>query len=142
MEYNTLDSSLIDQDRPFTEADLASGLRRFANSLIDVFVIYILYFVLFLIFFRSNIDYTTMKYSFYPVWIIYYTFMEFAIGKTIGKMVTGTKVVTLNGEKPGFGTAFARTLCRFIPFEGFSFLGSPCKGWHDTIAKSRVIMDR
>lgn len=42
-----------------------------------------------------------------------------------------------NGEKPSFSVIFKRTLCRLIPFDGFSFLGS--RGWHDSISDTYVV---
>ena len=73
--------------------------------------------------------------------IIYFAVMEFSFGKTLGKMITKTKVVMADGSKPTFGTIFIRTLCRHIPFEPFSFLGGPV-GWHDSISKTRVVSDK
>lgn len=74
--------------------------------------------------------------------VLYYTFLEGLTGRSIGKLVTGTKVVDANGNPPGFGRAFLRSLCRFIPFEPFSFLGSDARGWHDSITKTWVIKAR
>ena len=45
-----------------------------------------------------------------------------------------------NGTKPRFGQVIGRTLCRFVPFEAFSFFGE--RGWHDKIPKTRVVMAR
>ena len=145
MESKTLDSNLIAEEERYTEKDIANGGRRFANSLIDTIVIYALYFILILITASGGtfgVESVGMQFSIYLLMIGYYTVMEFTIGKTVGKMLTGTKVITIEGEKPDFKTAFVRSLCRFIPFDAFSFLGTPCAGWHDTIAKSRVIYDR
>jgi len=71
--------------------------------------------------------------------IFYYTSLEYTSGKTIAKYITGTKVVNLDGSKPTFGTILIRSLCRFIPFEPFSFLFSGNSGWHDQISKTKVI---
>jgi len=144
MENNTLDSSFIKEEKGYTDADLANGFRRFANSLIDTVIIYILFVIFIFLLFNSNPSsmYSDgLNYSIYLIWLAYYTIMEMTTGKTIGKFITGTRVITVDGEKPGLKTAFIRSLCRFIPFDHFSFLGSPCKGWHDTIAKSRVIYE-
>ena len=145
MENKTLDSSLIGRDTSYTDADLANGLRRFANYLIDTLMVYILFFVFITVLYRAgsvNENLIGINYTIYLVMLGYYTIMEFATGKTVGKMITGTRVITVEGSKPDLKTAFIRSLCRFIPFEAFSFLGSPCKGWHDTIAGSRVVFDR
>ena len=71
--------------------------------------------------------------------MFYYTFFETLTGRTPAKFITGTKVVTYEGEKPEFETILKRSLCRFIPFEAFSFLGEHSKGLHDSISGTRVI---
>ncbi len=74
---------------------------------------------------------------------IYYVFSEYLFkGKTIGKMITGTRAVTLDNERMDLQTTFIRTICRFIPFEAFSFLGERSVGWHDSISKTKVIVDK
>lgn len=75
----------------------------------------------------------------YGLIFAYYVVMEVFFGRTIGKFVTGTKVVDLSDEKPSFGKVCVRSLCRFIPFEAFSFLGQSASGWHDSISKTRVV---
>lgn len=71
--------------------------------------------------------------------MIYYCILESVTGRTIGKFITKTKVVDQNGERPNLGTIFLRSLCRFIPFDVFSFLGSSDSGWHDRISKTIVV---
>lgn len=73
--------------------------------------------------------------------MIYFTTLETLTGRTIAKFITKTRVVRENGEKPGFGTIFIRSLCRFIPFEPLSFLFSDSSGWHDRFSKTIVIED-
>jgi uncharacterized RDD family membrane protein YckC len=48
-------------------------------------------------------------------------------------------VVKKDGSKPDIKTLVIRTLCRFIPFEPFSFLGATPRGWHDTYSDTYVI---
>lgn len=71
--------------------------------------------------------------------MIYYSATELLTGRTIAKYITNTRVVTEDGTKPASGTILLRSLCRFIPFEPFSFLGSDNSGWHDKLSKTRVI---
>jgi uncharacterized RDD family membrane protein YckC len=70
--------------------------------------------------------------------IIYYTFLEgITKGRTLGKLVTKTKVVRENGDAIGFKEAAIRSLCRLIPLDGISILfGAP---WHDQLSKTKVI---
>jgi uncharacterized RDD family membrane protein YckC len=61
-------------------------------------------------------------------------------GKTIGKMITGTKAVNLDGTPISVKTAFMRGLSRSVPFEPFSgFGGNP---WHDTWTDTMVIDEK
>lgn len=76
------------------------------------------------------------------IMLIYYVPLEAMFGRTLGKLVTGTKVVDENGNPPTWGKAFGRTLCRFIPFEAFSFFKSDARGWHDSIPKTYVVKTR
>ena len=53
-------------------------------------------------------------------------------GRTLGKFITGTKVVSADGETPTASQIVGRTFCRMIPFEAFSFARETCPvGWHD-----------
>ena len=75
----------------------------------------------------------------YLLAIIYYFVLEATTGRTLGKLITKTKVVMRNGDEPSHGTIFKRTLCRLIPFEPFSFFGGDEMGWHDSISNTRVV---
>ncbi len=70
--------------------------------------------------------------------VIYYFLWEnYANGKTPGKYVTGTKVISIDGKAPTTRQILSRSLYRAIPFEAFSFFGSD--GWHDSLSDTRVI---
>ncbi|PWU03169.1 MAG: RDD family protein [Bacteroidetes bacterium] len=69
---------------------------------------------------------------------VYYFLCEWATGRTIGKIITGTKVVDASGEKPGLGTIVVRTLCRCVPFEPLSFFAG-VRGWHDRWSDTYVV---
>ena len=72
--------------------------------------------------------------------LIYYWPQEALTGRTLGKLVSGTRVVDLNGEPIGWGRALKRSLVRLVPFEAFSFLTeNRPRGWHDAWTGTRVI---
>ena len=72
--------------------------------------------------------------------LIYYTICEYFFkGKTLGKMLTRTRTVTINGKTPTLKTIILRSLYRFIPFEFLSFFSSKSSGWHDRFSKTMVI---
>lgn len=75
--------------------------------------------------------------------VAYFIVMEAAFHRTLGKLVTGTVVVTSDGRPPSFGQIVGRSFARLIPFEPFSFLGgNPCSGWHDKLSGTIVIKTR
>ncbi|PQA95629.1 hypothetical protein B0A69_04430 [Chryseobacterium shigense] len=67
----------------------------------------------------------------------YFFCMEFYLGKTIAKYITGTEVISIDGNKPTAGQIIARTFSRAVPFDSLSFLGN--NGWHDSWSDTRVI---
>jgi len=73
------------------------------------------------------------------VLLLYYNVFEIFFGTTIGKLMTKTVVVDEYGEKPAANAILIRSLCRLIPFEVFSFFGTPCIGWHDSLSKTYVV---
>lgn len=79
-------------------------------------------------------------FAFIASYILYYTLFEGAKGKTIGKMLTKTKVVQVDGLPLGYRKAFVRTLCRLVPFEFISvFFGGLM--WHDSWTYSMTVQD-
>jgi uncharacterized RDD family membrane protein YckC len=77
--------------------------------------------------------------------LLYYIPMEGLFGFTVGKLITGTRVVTEDGGKPRWGQIIGRTFARFIPFEAFSVLFANDKerrGWHDSLPKTYVVRKR
>ncbi|QEG23517.1 RDD family protein [Mariniblastus fucicola] len=74
---------------------------------------------------------------------LFYAFLESTTGRTLGKLVTGTKVVSEHGGSASIGQILGRTACRFIPFEPLSFFfGGDTNfptGWHDRISGTRVV---
>jgi uncharacterized RDD family membrane protein YckC len=69
----------------------------------------------------------------------YYCGCETLFGRTVGKLVTGTRVVAEDGSPPTFGAIAKRTLIRYVPFEAISFIGGG-PGWHDQWSGTRVVV--
>lgn len=70
----------------------------------------------------------------------YYMFFEGIWGRTPGKFAFGTRVVAESGGPPSTMAIVKRTLCRFIPFEAFTFFGE--RGLHDRLSDTRVVLTR
>ncbi len=60
-------------------------------------------------------------------------------GKSLGKLITGTRAVNYDGTNISFKTAMLRGLCRAVPFDQLSALGSPSNPWHDKWTNTEVI---
>lgn len=135
---------------------LASKGKRFTNYLIDLVgymilsgVIGVLIGILFYdesdFYAEETIDFSNAiaEWLFGALIITtYYTCLEYFFkGKTLGKLITKTRAVTVDNNQLNFIDAFKRSLCRLIPFEAFSFLGDDALGWHDTIPNTKVIED-
>lgn len=128
-----------------------SRLKRFANFLIDLIAIQIIAFffglALTTVIIMMNIDTSFMlsplfSYSLGGVIVLsYYIFFETLFGRTLGKFVTGTRVVKESGEEASFTDIVRRSIFRLIPFEALSFLFSD-SGWHDTLSNTVVVSDR
>jgi uncharacterized RDD family membrane protein YckC len=63
-------------------------------------------------------------------------------GKTLGKFITGTRAVNLDGSRIVSSTAFLRGLSRAVPFCVFSAFGSPCNPWQDRWTDTKVVYDQ
>jgi uncharacterized RDD family membrane protein YckC len=126
---------------------LASQGQRFGTMLLDMVFFYIFAlifgFVLGLIGLGQLIENTPLNDYLLGmiILLIYYVPQEASSGRTLGKRITGTKAINEDGSELSFGRALGRTLCRFIPFEAFSFFGGKGRpiGWHDSIPKTKVI---
>jgi uncharacterized RDD family membrane protein YckC len=135
----------------FQYEDASTGIRL-ANYLIDsiVFVILFLAFIYFTaLVTQSNAIATSMNEL--PVlverllWLmiiaIYYALVEgFSKGRSMGKLITGTKTVRWDNQPFGWGDALGRGFSRVVPFEPLSALwGNP---WHDKWTNTRVVKVR
>ena len=63
-------------------------------------------------------------------------------GKSLGKLITRTRAVNMDGSRITVGTAIARGFSRAVPFCAFSALGSPCNPWQDKWTDTLVIDER
>ena len=67
----------------------------------------------------------------------YFYGLENSIGQTVGKMITKTKVVNIEGGKPTTQQMLVRTFSRIIPLEPVLLIGG--KWLHDSLSKTRVV---
>jgi uncharacterized RDD family membrane protein YckC len=136
--------------KPRLETESAGKWRRFFNWTVDAFAYYFLSMMIgavaVMLGGRSALVWLQGLGFFeqYALGLLilmaYYIPMETAFGFTLGKLVTGTRVVNENGEGPNLVQILLRTFCRFIPFEPFSVLfTADGRGWHDSLSGTYVV---
>lgn len=144
-----VEQPLLFQPSCFAEKYYASE-KRFADYLIDRIISYGFMLIGAVVLALAGVTEITDAGSYliaFVVTFLYYFIMENACGKTVGKMILGLKVVDRDGDQPSSGKIALRTLCRFIPFDSFSFLfgngwtkyGSLGGNWHDQWSQTYVV---
>lgn len=129
------------------DANVVGSGIRFVNFLIDFIIWLILAMIAIFIIglvvqptdesFISLLGYILI----FGTFIAYYAIMEIKFQKTVGKFITKTKVVKMDGTKPETSDIITRTFCRLIPFDRISFLFVR-NGIHDFLSKTKVVKDK
>jgi uncharacterized RDD family membrane protein YckC len=70
---------------------------------------------------------------------LYYFLTETYFSRTFAKYFTKTIVVTKDGSRPSKRAISIRTLSRFIPLEGLTFLSGDLRGLHDLFSDTYVV---
>jgi len=139
----------IDLVEPLETASLG---QRFLNHIIDIVVFYIISILVILMissFVGTDwiikegdvVNKLNQYFILISIYTIYYSVMEYKFGKTIGKFITKTKVVTEHSLPPTYNTCFLRSIVRIIPFEPISILFDQTQAWHDRWTKTYVVKD-
>ncbi|GAB3496658.1 hypothetical protein GCM10027341_15770 [Spirosoma knui] len=125
--------------------------KRLAIMFIDLFFFYIIvlptFFILALINptiidVMANINPLVERLVVTLLLVTYYILFEGLLGKTPGKLITRTKVVTTEGETPTLTQLIGRNLARVIPLDALTFIRSTPVGMHDRLAGTLVVDDR
>jgi len=141
------------------EACMASRSRRFAEVLIDLAFICFLFIPVAVIYvLKKSPEIPSPEYTAFVqksqyggslfVFLYYFVCEAFFGGKTLGKLILGTRTVTMDGERPDVRAIALRTLCRAIPVVDFSILfgnywdkGVLRGNWYDKISGTYVVKD-
>jgi uncharacterized RDD family membrane protein YckC len=137
----------------YQEIDLdncrATTVKRFANYLIDLVVSYIIAFgvIITLRFINPELlngfDELSGRLIFLLIYGVVMCITEaMSNGRSLGKLITGTRAVNANGSNITFQKVFIRNMVRAIPFIAFSALGRPCAPWHDLWSDTIVIEEK
>ncbi|EAS19231.1 hypothetical protein BBFL7_02129 [Flavobacteria bacterium BBFL7] len=125
----------------------ASIRLRLINFIVDFFSFVVLISLIHVILSNFGSDGIKYNWSNYQriigsvILFLYYFIQEFFWNKTLGKIVTGTIVVSEKDQKPNITELLMRTACRFIPLEAFSFAFMK-DGFHDIFSKTKVIENK
>ncbi|GAB1594643.1 RDD family protein [Lysobacter claricitrinus] len=142
--YSAGDAAIAAAPRAQYTGEMAGKGRRFLTMLVDNILYYaacVAAVIVVMTFAGADAINGARVYAVtLPMFVLYYSGFEALFGRTPGKFICGTRVVTEHGAAPSFGQALGRTISRMIPFEPFSVLFSEeGRGWHDSIAKTKVI---
>ncbi len=128
---------------------------RFANYLIDfAFSIFIMWvfiaFVVLVLYFVTGTDIDQSLDDLGDInplldrimTLLVYAFIMFLTekltnGRSLGKLITGTKVVKSDGSELTTDDLLKRNFSRAVPFDQLSFLGN--NGWHDRWSDTNVV---
>lgn len=112
--------------------------KRILNFAIDS-IVFFLGTVLLIWTTKNWLDPSQAKAVFISIYFVYYFCFEAIYGRTIGKFITGTKVVCVkNYNKPSFFKIFLRTITRIFPLYFISYFLSG-KGLHDHLSNTLLI---
>jgi len=124
---------------------IASRWERLGNALVDMMALIFVNSLGQLAFLFAFHDVDLFRNSYLPSWVggimlglVYFIISETVFSRTLGKWVTGTKVVDESGGRPTLRQITIRSLARYIPFEALTFLANP-RGMHDRLSDTRVI---
>ena len=128
------------------DLELATGGQRFVNLIVDMVARLVLSFAVGVALGLAHVQPSLLA-QFgigLATGFSYYVGLEAWSGQTLGKLLTGTRAVRMDGSELALWKALQRTLARQIPFEPFSYLGAGERpaGWHDSLSKTRVIRVR
>ncbi len=136
------EATIAKEQKQKVDTNIVGSGTRFLNFLIDFIIWLIIAAILTMPLGANNGSQMLLGYVImFVTFIGYYGIMEAKFQKTVGKFITKTKVVKLNGEKPENGDIITRTFCRLIPFDRLSFLFVK-NGFHDSLSKTKVIKDQ
>ena len=84
---------------------------------------------------------TTLERLFFwaVILFLYYFLTETYFSRTFAKYFTKTIVVNKDGSRPSKRAISIRTLSRFIPLEGLTFLSGDLRGLHDLFSDTYVV---
>ena len=129
-DHGTVDISGVRiESKPDQHLLPASWIKRLLNLIIDSIVIGLLANLAYYFYEKRFVDFNSFGYFWLfaiGAAIVYYILLEAFTGRTIGKFITGTKVILPEDLiKPSLVDSLLRSLVRLTGIEIFSFLSKP-----------------
>ncbi|MBS1642274.1 MAG: RDD family protein [Bacteroidetes bacterium] len=115
---------------------------RILNFIVDTLVVFAIAYAVYKIrqwyVFYYGAKFINFGYVFFAVLFAYYFLLESFSGRTVGKLLSYSKVVTTQGKKVGIVKIFIRSLIRLTIVDMFfiPFLDKPL---HDYVSKTEVV---
>ena len=133
----------------------SSAGKRLANYLIDLVLFYVILFMLgftLALLSPTFAGILTNERSDFGILDRLFTLLLYAVymsavealfhGKSLGKLITKTKAVNMDGSQISTAKAFERGFSRAVPFCVFSALGNPSNPWQDRWTNTMVINEK
>lgn len=131
----------------------ASSGKRLANYIIDLVSFYVFMYLFSYVLVEISYDLAVILYGDNGegfdllgrlIMLVFYGMYMGLIeamfkGRSLGKLITGTVAVNEDGSRISGQSALLRGLCRAVPFNALSALGSRCYPWHDKWTKTYVV---
>ncbi len=130
--------------RRYLPVTTVTGWARFSHYFLDAICYYLLIIVASAAIVIATGDESFLDSSAASVFnlaliVLYYFFFESVMQTTPGKLATKSVVVDEYGRKPNTSQLLGRSFARLVPFEAFSCLGDPSRGWHDSWSDTYVM---
>lgn len=115
---------------------------RILNFIVDTLVVFAIAYTVYKIrqwyVFYYGVKFINFGYLFFAALFVYYFLLESFSGRTLGKLLSYSKVVTVQGKKPSVIKIFVRSLMRLTIVDMFfiPFLDKPL---HDYVSKTEVV---
>jgi uncharacterized RDD family membrane protein YckC len=148
--YEAPEAALLDINNSHLEGRprLATSGKRFVTFLIDrVATLGLVYLVASLITEFASLDIRVQLSEIpgidyilsYIIYYLFYVVLEGTTGRSLGKFITGTKVLSSNYERASLLQIMGRSLVRLVPFEQFSILFGKEGMWHDQASNTITV---
>lgn len=128
---------------PATTLKNAPRWKRLINTIIDTIIVFLFVRIIMSLGdleYYSSWDWNVYFFKLYTICaVVYYTVFELLTGRTLGKTITGTRVVNKYGNRINIETAFLRSLVRVCFVWADQIMAISKMVFHDTVTLTRCV---